>query len=115
MLEYNGSTGLIGNWYTFALAAAFGPDAVLNQMNVTNSTRGTLNPDVLGSVIGSLDAASGEFTKTGYQTYGENPSLALRLCLQSQLRPLVRTQSYQMARSQRLHLIYQIMGLVRAK
>ncbi len=29
VLEYNGSSGAIGNWYSFAPANAFGPDAVL--------------------------------------------------------------------------------------
>jgi RHS repeat-associated protein len=76
VLEYNGSSGAIGNWYSFAPATAFGPDAVLNRMNVASSTRGTLIPDIEGSIIGALDAASGTLTKTGYQTYGENPSLA---------------------------------------
>ncbi len=70
VLEYNGA-GAIQNWYSFAL----GPDAVLNQMNVAGSTRATLIPDVIGSIAGSLDAASGTLTKFGYQTFGENPSL----------------------------------------
>ena len=71
VLEYNGS-GSLQNWYSFAI----GPDAVLNQMNVAASTRVTLIPDIQGSVIGALDAASGALTKTGYQTFGENPSLS---------------------------------------
>jgi RHS repeat-associated protein len=75
VLEYNGSSGTLNNWYSFAPAAAFGPDAVLNQMSVVNSTRATLIPDVQGSIIGALDASAGTLTKTGYQTYGENPSL----------------------------------------
>ena len=75
VLEYNGSSGAIGNWYSFAPANAFGPDAVLNQMNVASGTRGTFIPDIQGSIIGSLDATSGALTKIGYQTYGENPSL----------------------------------------
>jgi RHS repeat-associated protein len=44
-------------------------------MNATASTRATLIPDVIGSIVGSLDAASGTLTKFGYQTFGENPSL----------------------------------------
>ena len=75
VLEYNGSSGAIGNWYTFAPARAFGPDAVLNQMNVAAATRATLIPDSQGSIVASLDASSGALTKFGYQTYGENPSL----------------------------------------
>ncbi len=76
VLGYNGTSGAIGNWYAYAPANAFGPDAVLNQMNVTASTRGTLIPDLQGSIIGALDASSGTLTKTGYQAYGENPSLS---------------------------------------
>jgi len=70
-------TGFIGRAWaiSFAPASAFGPDAVLNQMNVASGTRGTLIPDVQGSIVGSLDANSGTLTKTGYQAYGENPSL----------------------------------------
>lgn len=45
-------------------------------MNVASGTRATLIPNVQGSVIGSLDANSGTLTKTGYQAYGENPSLS---------------------------------------
>jgi|GEM_PF-924223 RHS repeat-associated protein len=69
VLEYSAGAPL--NWYSFAL----GPDAVLNQMNVAGSTRATLIPDVIGSIAGSLDAASGTLTKFGYQTFGENPTL----------------------------------------
>ena len=75
VLEYDGTSGALNNWYSFAPAAAFGPDAVLNQMNIASNTRGTLIPDVQGSIIGSLDANAGTLTKTGYQAYGENPSL----------------------------------------
>jgi hypothetical protein len=61
------------NWCAFAL----GPDAALNQMNVASNpnTRATLIPEVIGSSNGSLDAAYGTLAKTGYQTFGENPSL----------------------------------------
>jgi RHS repeat-associated protein len=75
VLEYDGTSGAIQNWYSFAPTAAFGPDAVLNQMNVAAATRATLIPDVLGSVVGALDAASGSLTKIGYGVYGENPGL----------------------------------------
>jgi hypothetical protein len=53
VLEYNGSSGAIGNWYSFAPANAFGPDAVLNQMNIVAATRATLIPDIQGSIIGN--------------------------------------------------------------
>jgi RHS repeat-associated protein len=72
-LEYNGTSGsgALLLWYSFAL----GPDNVLNQMNIAAGTRETLIPDIQGSLIGALDAASGALTKTGYQPYGENPGL----------------------------------------
>jgi RHS repeat-associated protein len=70
VLEYDGSSGAIGNWYSYGL----GPNNVLNQMNVASGTRATLIPDILGSFIGTLDATSGTLTKFGYQTYGESAS-----------------------------------------
>jgi RHS repeat-associated protein len=68
VLEYNGSSGALNYWYAYAL----GPNAVLNQMSGSGTTRGTLIPDIQGSIIGSLDAASGNLTKFGYQTYSES-------------------------------------------
>jgi RHS repeat-associated protein len=72
VLEYNGTSGALQTWYAFGL----GPDEALNQINVaaTPNTRATLIPDVIGSIIGSLDSG-GTLTKFGYQTFGENPSL----------------------------------------
>jgi RHS repeat-associated protein len=73
VLEYNGTSGggALLRWYSFGR----GPDAVLNQMNAAGTTRATLIPDIQGSLIGSLDAASGTLTKTGYQPFGENSAL----------------------------------------
>jgi hypothetical protein len=48
---------------------------VLNQMNVASNTRQTLIPDVISSIVGSLDSV-GTLTKFSYQASGENPSLA---------------------------------------
>jgi RHS repeat-associated protein len=70
VLEYSGSNGALQNWYSYAL----GSNAVLNQMNVASGTRATLIPDILGSLIGALDATSGSLTKFGYQTFGESTS-----------------------------------------
>ena len=70
VLEYNGATGALQAWTAFGL----GPDEALNQINVASSTRATLIPDVIGSIVGSLDSG-GTLTKFGYQTFGENPSL----------------------------------------
>ncbi len=44
VLEYDGTTGAIQRWYTYAL----GPNAVLGQMNVAAGTRSTPVPDLLG-------------------------------------------------------------------
>jgi RHS repeat-associated protein len=66
-IEYNGTSGAIGNWYAYAL----GPNAVLNQMSVAAGTRATLVPDILGSMVASLDAGSGTLTKIAYGVYGE--------------------------------------------
>ncbi len=70
VLEYNGTSGALQTWYAFGL----GPDEALNQMNIGVGTRATLIPDVIGSIVGSLDSG-GTLTKFGYQTFGENPSL----------------------------------------
>jgi len=70
LLDYNGSSGAIQDWYAFAL----GPNDVLNQINVASSTRATYVPDIQGSIVAWLDAASGTLTKAGYQPYGESAS-----------------------------------------
>jgi RHS repeat-associated protein len=70
VLEYSG-TGALQTWYAFGL----GPDEALNQISGAGTTRATLIPDIQGSIVGSLDAATGTLTKFGYQTFGENPSL----------------------------------------
>jgi RHS repeat-associated protein len=74
VLEYNGASGsgALLLWYAFGR----GPDEVLNQMSVSGSgTRATLIPDIQGSLIGSLDAATGTLKKTGYQPFGQNASV----------------------------------------
>jgi RHS repeat-associated protein len=72
LMDYNGSSGAIQNWYAFGS----GPNDVLNQVNLTGSTRATYIPDIQGSVVGALDASSGALTKAGYQTYGESGTTA---------------------------------------
>jgi RHS repeat-associated protein len=67
VMEYDGSSGAVQNWYAYGL----GPNAVLNQMGVATAARTTFVPDILGSTIGSLDAASGTLTKVAYGVYGE--------------------------------------------
>jgi RHS repeat-associated protein len=68
LLDYDGTSGTIQNWYAFGS----GPNDVLNQINVAGSTRATTIPDIQGSIVASLDASSGTPTKAGYQTYGES-------------------------------------------
>ena len=68
VLEYDGTSGAVQRWYAFGQ----GPDAVLNQMNVSAGTRTTMIPDIQGSIIGTLES-SGTLAKSGYQPFGENP------------------------------------------
>jgi RHS repeat-associated protein len=68
LLDYDGASGAIQNWYAFGS----GPNDVLNQINVTGSTRATTIPDIQGSIVASLDASSGTLTKAGFQSYGES-------------------------------------------
>ena len=70
VLEYDGATGAILRWYAYGL----GSNDVLNQINVTAGTRATLVPDILGSVIGSMDSSSGTLSKIGYLPYGKSAS-----------------------------------------
>jgi RHS repeat-associated protein len=72
LLDYDGTSGAVGNWYAFGA----GLNDALNQVNLAASTRATFIPDIQGSVIGSLDASSGAITKAGYQPYGESGSTA---------------------------------------
>jgi RHS repeat-associated protein len=70
VLEYDGSSGAINNWYSYAL----GSNSVLNQMVVASAKRQTLIPDVQGSIIGNLDSSSGALVKSGYLPYGASAS-----------------------------------------
>ena len=72
VLEYAGSSGAVSGWYAYAA----GPNDVLNRMDVAGSGRQTLIPDIQGSIVASVDASTGALTKTGYQPFGENPSLS---------------------------------------
>ncbi len=71
VLEYDGASGAIERWYAFGRE----PDAVLGQMNVAAATRETMIPDIEGSIIGTLDSGTGALAKSGYQPFGENPSV----------------------------------------
>jgi RHS repeat-associated protein len=73
VLEYDGGTGAILRWYSYAL----GPNALLNQMDVAAGTRATLLPDQLGSIIASFASTSGALTKFSYQPYGASAAAAM--------------------------------------
>jgi YD repeat-containing protein len=60
VLDYDGSNGQVLRWYAYGL----GPNDVLGQVNVPAGTRATFIPDLLGSIIGTLDSA-GTLTKIG--------------------------------------------------
>jgi YD repeat-containing protein len=55
VMEYDGAGGAIQRWYAYGT----GSNNVLAQMNVAAGTRATFIPDMLGSVIASIDAGSG--------------------------------------------------------
>ncbi len=66
LLDYDGATGAILRWYAYGA----GPNAVLNQMNVASATRDTLLPDLLGSIVGSIDSGTGTVAPFAYRPYG---------------------------------------------
>ena len=70
LLDYDGATGQILRWYAYGP----GPNAVLNQMNVASGggagTRDTLLPNLLGSVVASVDSTTGNIAPFGYRPYG---------------------------------------------
>jgi hypothetical protein len=63
VLEYNGATGSLLNWYAYG----GGSNAVLGQMKVPANARTTPVPDLLGSIVGSMDASTGTLTKFAYR------------------------------------------------
>jgi RHS repeat-associated protein len=70
VLENDGTSGQVQQWYAYGS----GIDEPLNQMALTSSTRMTFIPDIQGSVMATLDAASGTLTKAAYLPFGENPT-----------------------------------------
>jgi RHS repeat-associated protein len=66
LLDYDGSTGAILRWYAYGP----GPNAVLSQINVGAGTRDTLLPDLLGSVVASVDSTTGNIAPFAYRPYG---------------------------------------------
>jgi RHS repeat-associated protein len=72
VLEYASGGGAVQRWY----AHGSGLGEAWNQMNVAAATRTTLIPDIQGSVIATLDSATGALTKQGYLPYGDNATAA---------------------------------------
>jgi RHS repeat-associated protein len=72
VLEYDGTSGAILRWYAYGL----GSNEVLNQMEVAGGTRATFIPDIQGSIIATLDSASGALSTRGYLPYGGSASAA---------------------------------------
>jgi RHS repeat-associated protein len=68
VLEYDGNSGQVQRWFTFALGA----NEVVGRANVAAGTRETLIPGPQGSVIGIVDSSSGALTKIGYSPFGES-------------------------------------------
>lgn len=72
VLEYDGASGAIRRWYAYGL----GPNDVLGQMNVPPNTRTTYVPDLLGSVVATMNAGTGTLSRSGYRPYGASASPA---------------------------------------
>lgn len=69
VLEYDGSSGAIQRWYAYGL----GPNEVLGQMNVpAPAARITFAPDLMGSVVATMDSGTGALAKFAYRPYGAN-------------------------------------------
>ena len=66
LMDYDGATGGILRWYAYGP----GPNAVLAQMNAGSGTRDTLLPNLLGSVVASVDSSTGNIAPFGYRPYG---------------------------------------------
>jgi hypothetical protein len=67
-MQYDGTSGAIQRWFAYGQ----GSNDVLSLMNVAAATRTTFIPDIQGSVIASIDSASGAVSKVGYLPYGKS-------------------------------------------
>ncbi|MCW5686895.1 MAG: RHS repeat-associated core domain-containing protein, partial [Pseudolabrys sp.] len=67
---YDGATGSILRWYAYGL----GPNEVLAQANLGLGTLATPIPDLLGSIVATLDPGGAPFARHGYKPYGESSS-----------------------------------------
>jgi RHS repeat-associated protein len=68
VMQYDGASGAISRWFAYGL----GSNDVLSLMNVAAATRTTFIPDIQGSIIASIDSASGAVSKVGYLPYGKS-------------------------------------------
>jgi RHS repeat-associated protein len=72
VLEYSGSSGALLRWYAYGL----GSNDVLSQITL-GGTRATMVPDIQGSVLATLDSATGAFTRQNYLPYGKSASTSI--------------------------------------
>ncbi|MGH7072555.1 MAG: RHS repeat-associated core domain-containing protein [Acetobacteraceae bacterium] len=72
VLEYESTSGQVQRCHAHGLR----PNDVLNRMNVEADTHETMIPDLQGSIIATLDSASGTLTRTGHMPFGESASAA---------------------------------------
>jgi RHS repeat-associated protein len=68
VMQYDGASGAIQRWFAYGQ----GSNDVLSLMNVAAATRTTFIPDIQGSIIASIDSASGTVSKVGYLPYGKS-------------------------------------------
>ncbi len=68
VMQYDGTSGAISRWFAYGQ----GSNDLLSQMNVAAATRTTFIPDIQGSIIASIDSASGAVSKVGYLPYGRS-------------------------------------------
>jgi RHS repeat-associated protein len=70
LVDYNGSTGALEAWHVSGL----GLDYIVSEEKPASGVRSSLVPDIQGSIIASVDSASGNLTKYGYRPFGLSPA-----------------------------------------
>jgi RHS repeat-associated protein len=68
VMQYDGGSGAIQRWFAYGQ----GSNEVLSLMNLATATRTSFIPDIQGSIIASIDSASGAVSKVGYLAYGKS-------------------------------------------
>jgi RHS repeat-associated protein len=72
VLEYAGSSGALLRWYAYGT----GSNDVLSQVTI-GGARATMVPDIQGSVLATLDSATGVFARQNYLPYGKSASASI--------------------------------------